>query len=331
MNIWLRLLQEFEPRMRKAFLDAVRNMRDRAHLDAIEQSLKAGDIEGAVEAVGLTGKALRPFDQAIAQAFEAGGDQTVKRLKPKGGLAIIFDVRNPAAESILRDYSGQRIREITADQRTVIRETLTAGLRAGVNPKQAALDLVGRVSRITGKREGGIIGLTSTQGKWVRRYGEELADPDIMPNALTRKLRDKRYDPAVRKAMDAGLPVDPDKRVRMLTAYKNRALRLRAETIARTETMSAMNSAQEEAVKQAIADKEIPPGSVTYIWRSAHDARVRDTHMAMDGQRRSNGEKFVSPSGARLRFPGDPEAPADERIGCRCIRVVDVDFLAGVT
>jgi hypothetical protein len=38
----------------------------------------------------------------------------------------------------------------------------------------------------------------------------------------------------------------------------------------------------------------------------------------MDGQERGLNEPFDSPSGAQLMYPGDPDAPAEEVINCRC-------------
>lgn len=59
-------------------------------------------------------------------------------------------------------------------------------------------------------------------------------------------------------------------------------------------------------------------GWVAKVWNSQHDERVRDTHQGLDGQVRALGESFVSPSGARLRYPHDPLAPIGEVARCRC-------------
>lgn len=53
-------------------------------------------------------------------------------------------------------------------------------------------------------------------------------------------------------------------------------------------------------------------------WRSQEDARVRDTHRVLNGTTLPTAATFVSPSGAKLRFPGDPRAPLAEVANCRC-------------
>lgn len=53
-------------------------------------------------------------------------------------------------------------------------------------------------------------------------------------------------------------------------------------------------------------------------WWTRRDARVRETHRALQGKKVPMASSFVSPSGARLRYPGDPKAPVAERANCRC-------------
>src|SRR5690606_6909892 len=103
---------------------------------------------------------------------------------------------------------------------------------------------------------------------------------------------------------------------KMVSAYKNRALRYRAENIARTESLSALHQSKMEALRQAI-EKGLDPSTITLSWNSAGDKRVRHTHQQMNGQVVKYGERFTSPSGARLAHPGDPSAPASEIINCR--------------
>ena len=53
-------------------------------------------------------------------------------------------------------------------------------------------------------------------------------------------------------------------------------------------------------------------------WDSSRDTRVRRTHRALHGQKRRWKETWTTPNGT-LRYPGDPDAPAEETIQCRCL------------
>jgi hypothetical protein len=327
------LLDQFDATLRKAFSDAVYNLRDQAQLDQIVRMLERGDVDGALRAVGLDPVSLRTWEQRFEEAFEQGGRFTVQQLpitRAPSGLQMIvqFNVRNPSAETWLRSHSSQFIREIIDDQRNMIRSYLSNGMQKGLNPRTVALDLVGRISRETGRREGGTIGLTSSQEGWVRAFANELENDPL--SAMRRSLRDKRFDAALRRAAESGQPVPAELRAKMLTAYRNRALRYRAEAIARTEAMAALHQAQEEAIKQAIDGGAIESTAVQFVWKTARDTRVRDSHASMDGQARKRGELFTTGAGAHLRYPGDPDGPASEIINCRCFREPKVDFLSGV-
>ncbi|HWV44127.1 phage minor head protein [Pseudorhodoplanes sp.] len=332
-NRWDQLIDQWDATLRKAFLDSVYRLRDQAQLDAISRALERGDVNGALRAVGLDPASFRAWDKTFEAAFEAGGTATVSALpvlRDAAGyrLVVQFNIRNPQAEAWLRNHSSTLVREILDDQRDMIRTHLANGMARGVNPRTSALDLVGRIGA-TGRREGGVIGLTSSQAEWVRRYEAELAS-DAPGAALARELRDRRFDAAVRRAADAGEPVPASIRAKMVTAYRNRALRFRAEALARTEAMAALHTAQDEAINQAVSAGAIDQTAVTFAWRTARDKRVRDSHKAMEGQTRPMGVPFRSGSGAMLRYPGDPSAPASERINCRCWREPVVDFLANV-
>lgn len=59
------------------------------------------------------------------------------------------------------------------------------------------------------------------------------------------------------------------------------------------------------------------------VWVTRKDARVRPAHRVLAGKSVPLGEKFEV-SGYNLRFPGDPLAPPELTINCRCrLRIVD--------
>lgn len=332
-NRFDRLIDHWDPILQKAFRASIYALRDQAQVNLIATMLERGDIEGALKAVGLDPVAFRAFDKSILDAFEAGGNFTstalpIVKLADGFRVKFQFNIRNPAAERWLSEHSSRLIKEILDDQRSMIRGYLTDGLAKGVNPRTSALDLVGRIGA-SGRREGGVIGLTTSQSEWVRNYAAELAS-DNPRAALARTLRDKRFDRAVIAAAESGEPIPAGLLSKMIDAYENRALRYRAETIARTETMASLHEAQQQAMEQAVASGAISRTDVTFIWRTAADERVRPAHQVMDGQTVAMGEMFVDGDGNRLEFPGDPNAPIETIANCRCWREPSVDFLAGL-
>jgi HK97 family phage portal protein len=88
----------------------------------------------------------------------------------------------------------------------------------------------------------------------------------------------------------------------------------RAETIARTEVVSAYNGSQ--------ADLAAWPEMADVVggmeWLATPDARTRDDHAARDGQIVSVGDAFDG----GLMYPGDPSGDAGDIINCRCTTVM---------
>lgn len=93
----------------------------------------------------------------------------------------------------------------------------------------------------------------------------------------------------------------------------------RAARIAQTEIISASNAGSFEGLKQLGVEKK--------EWISSRDDRVRDTHASLEEDDPIDSDQFfISPSGAKLMFPGDPDCgDAGEVINCRC-QVVGVDI-----
>lgn len=88
----------------------------------------------------------------------------------------------------------------------------------------------------------------------------------------------------------------------------------RARTIARTESAGVQSAA---TIAAAMNRNAVLEEDLDQVWMATMDSRTRDTHFAADGQRTTLGGTFTV-GGAALRYPGDPNAPASERINCRC-------------
>ena len=89
----------------------------------------------------------------------------------------------------------------------------------------------------------------------------------------------------------------------------------RAETIARTETLTAVSIGQAAAAKNAA---EVIPG-LKKGWLTVGDDRVRDSHAAVDGELVGTQEKFSN----GLLYPRDTRAgDASDVINCRCTLIL---------
>tara|TARA_R110002167_G_scaffold42512_13_gene129162 strand:+ start:4449 stop:5459 length:1011 start_codon:yes stop_codon:yes gene_type:complete len=327
------LLAKLEPTLRRAFLEALELIKSEAQIGLLTERLEKGDVAGAMDALSLDPTVFRAFEKALGETYSSGGDAGIGSLPrisdPSGGRFVFrFDVRNPRAEQWLLDHSSNLITRIENEQREVIRIALNSALERGQNPRKTALDIAGRVNRLTQRREGGMVGLSAPQARFVIAARNELlsGDPDQLRNYLTRTRRDKRFDSVVRTAIRDGSAVPIDTVTRATGRYSDQLLRLRAETIARTETLASLHAGQDEAFRQVVDKGAIQANQVRRIWRSAGDGRVRDSHQWLNGESVGLNERF----GNGLMYPGDPSGAADEVINCRCSLDVRIDFLGNL-
>ncbi|MEH6697204.1 MAG: phage minor head protein [Brevundimonas sp.] len=337
-RLWQELADRYGPLIADAFIAAVDDLKSLAEIQRITAAIEAGDVEGAIEALRLDPASFDRLLEQVRQGYLEGGRTQAGLFparKPDGTALIVrFDGRNLRAEAWLRDHSSDLITRIIQDQRLAVRAVLTKGMQAGRNPKRVALDIVGRISRVTGKREGGVLGLSSPQERAVASARAELTsgDPRALSEYLTRKRRDERFDRTITKAIRDGKSVPAEAVNKAITAYERRLLQLRGEVIGRTEAMTAIHSGQHEAVLQAVDQGEVAETDVRRVWRTASDARVRDTHRSLDADTAGLREPFVASSGSRMLYPGDTSlgAPSSETIGCRCTVETRIDFLANI-
>lgn len=331
----LRQIELQEPAILRAFLEEVRQLTDDARVAQIEALIAAGQLAEITRVIGLQTATFSLMLEAVRTTFARGGSYEAAQVpamrRPDGSrFRLRFDMRNVRAESWLSEHSSRLVSEIVQDQRDAIRIVVSEGTRLGRNPRQTALDIVGRVDA-TGRRTGGVIGLTSQQTQYVANARAQLLSGDVeqMRAYLERARRDRHFDGIVRRAIAAEKPVAAADVDRIVGRYADRLLKLRGDTIARTEALTAFSAARHEAYQQAI-DLGVKPENVISTWRTAGDGRVRDTHRAMSGQRRPWGQPFVSPSGAQMMFPGDTSlgAGASEIVACRCVKVVRIDHIA---
>lgn len=295
------LLDEFEPRVKQQFLGMVNAIQSRLDLGVLERLLQNGQIE---EAIGLVRSEFVRFATATTVVFTGAGEDTAEFLRGLR-LSVSFDAANTRAVAAIQRRQARLVTALTQQARASVVSALLDGTGRGLNPRAQA-----RLFRAS-------IGLTDGQERWVQNYRRQLAAGDL--GALDRQRRDRRFDRTVRRAAQSGRPLSPTEIERMVTRYRQRLVIYRSETIARTEALRGVHEGTNEMYQQAFEDGSLDPESVSQIWNTSGDARVRDSHTTMQGQQIPVGESFVSGMGNRLEYPGDPNAPAHEVIQCRCV------------
>ncbi|MBN49985.1 MAG: hypothetical protein CMN85_10620 [Spongiibacteraceae bacterium] len=321
---YLKALEQSEKPVADEYRKYVRVTTASATILILEKHLREQDVDALLRDLAITGAALGGVNEAIRNAYLSGGEFEAPAAR------IQFDIRNPRAESWLRFQSSDLVTRITQAQRDAIRITLESSMRIGRNPRQTALDIVGRVGA-TGRRSGGIVGLSGPQSQYVSNAREQLlsGDPATMREYFNRTRRDRRFDGIVKRAIAAGKPVASRDVDRIAGRYADRLLEKRGVDIAITESLQSFNAARQEAAQQAIDQGIIDQGLTTAVWVHTSSRNPRDFHISMNGQKQPIGVPFQSPTGAKLMYPGDSSlgAGASDTVRCKCMKRVRYSYL----
>jgi len=309
-----------ERKMKKGFRDFLKTMRSDEKVEQLKKLYDRGDLKSITE---LADGPIKEYAEVLRKAYIDVANKENKDLQLKLGvefvqkievdpsISLTFDPGQPETANAIRQMLLEFIKEITRTQRNAIREAMASALDAGLGSIEAS------------KTFRNVIGLTVHQTSAVDNYASLLAQNNR--DALTRVLRDRRFDSTVRNAIENDEPLSGAQINRMVDRYRSRMLDMRAETIARTEAQAATQQARQKSLDQMTDKLGFEPERIKRVWNTTIDGRERDTHQAMDGQRRNKDEAFESPSGAKLMYPGDQSAPADEVINCRCVITIEVD------
>ena len=332
------VLDEMHPDVAKAFRASITLMENDVRVALIESALARQAVSEAVELLDFDQAYYAPLREAMAAAYAAGGSFALDEIRAAGrtrgiaGAAIgHFDGSNPRAEEWLRARTSSLISEIREDQRAAVRQALNASWTRGDSPRTTALDLVGRTNRLTGRREGGILGLTERMSGWADAAADELRSSSarVREGYFRRELRDRRFDSLIRRHIREGTEI-PEEDIRKIAGrMRSRILKYRGNMIARTETLTALNSSYFEGLEQQIGQGHVDRNLTILTWDAANDLATRPHHASMDGQERRPGEPFVSGLGGLLMHPGDVShgASGADRINCRCRLVTRIDFV----
>lgn len=285
------------------WLTMIAGVKSSLTLTRITELLESGNIAEAIQA--STRGMARWFATSWTPAYTESAEAAALFLQRSLGIPMSFDIASLAPLQSLQANRLRLVRGFTVEQTQASMQALEGAFARGLNPRATA-----RVFRES-------IGLTAHQERAIVNYRRALTEGSA--SALDRKLRDARFDSTVRRSIDEGGTLTRTQINRMTGRYRERWLKYRSEVIARTESLRSVNGGQRDMFQQAVFEGDVRNDQLLREWNTAVDERVRDSHSEMHAQEVTGvDEPFISGLGNQLLFPGDPSAPAEDTVQCRC-------------
>ena len=298
--VWVaihRAADRIAPGLEAEFVKALEQLRKLLPLNTLTELI---ETEQFVE-LGTLIEALELPDPAGIQRLLLDAS-TSTRTVIAADFPIRFDVVNPSVLSIIDSpalvtWTNNRVSDlivgVTQETKKAVTEIVRAGFVEGVAP------------RVQARQIRRIVGLTARDAGAVDRF--------------------------LRGQLDAGIAV---KRAETLAdRMRNRMIRRRAETIARTEGIRAANQGQLQAWREAADEGLLNPSTTRRIWVAADDSRVCPICAVLDGQTigfdqpfvtnveavsfTDNGDSFTIHSTKLLKTPIVEQTPP-AHVMCRC-------------
>jgi phage terminase large subunit GpA-like protein len=131
--------------------------------------------------------------------------------------------------------------------------------------------------------------------------------------ALTRALRDKRFDGTLNRLLGVGGEGLTTKQIDTMTnAYLRRMVSHNAETLSRTTVLESMKVGNRLAWEEAVDKGFVDGGRLMKRWSTVLDGRERPEHNAMNGKTAPFDGTYEN---------GDSYAGEGDPWNCRCIDV----------
>lgn len=254
-----RLAASLEPELRETFFQYLEGVRGLAPDEqTLARAINAGDVDQVVTLLGLAEDppSIGLRDAIAAQLPEISRELLRLAEMPDTAATFAFDRANPRVLTWLDETEFRLIRQINAGTREGVRQVVRAGIQAGDNPLTTARQV----------RQ--LVGLTSRQSQAVMNFERLLrqaaaGDSGAAAAARSRKLRDRRF--SVREGLSE------DKIRRQVERYRERYINYRAQNIARTESINALNQANQETWRQMAEEGRVDASAVRRFWVVARD------------------------------------------------------------
>lgn len=275
-----------EKRMMRYFIDAAEKMRRQVVSDhgKLLDALEHEPLDNVMRLIDMTPyyDAQRSIEEELLGELLDAGSRTTLPTINKAVVSFAFDRARQAASTWAKKRAGALISEVTQKQRKSIRDYISSTLAADMPRSQVSRNIRN------------IVGLTVEQAQWVdNRYVQ------VLTRALNDGMSEARAAAKAEKAAEA---------------YQKRVLSYRAETIARTEILTASHEGRRQAWEQGIEEGFISPSSLQE-WSTNEDGRECELCLEMNGVQVPIGQEF--PAGEPPLHPN-----------CRCDVLLITDTTA---
>lgn len=306
------------------------------------RQLELGNIEGAIAALNIAPAAFAEYAAVKSEAFAKAGASTVAQIRQAGvaPIGMRFNMQDPRAQQWIAESVAEQVVGFAEEQVQVARRVIGEGYAAGRGPRDIATDLAGRV--VGGRRQGGVLGLDGPRAERLRKVVVGMRTPEGVRGLVIQhdngavSLRykvNKATAQRILKAYRAGSEVPPGDRLISERQYSNALKLARAETVARTETASAVMGGRDETWQQLVESQGLTTDAVIKRWEHRGGASVhhRPDHLAMSGvEVRGLNTPFIFPDGSVLQYSHDPRGGPAHVINCRCSVEYRLDHAVGL-
>ena len=268
-----------ERALANVFLAAIRAAADRTNVGDLVQALNSGEPDKAVSMIRwdvVQDELGAALPKRYGTIYRAGAEQARKQLRQalrKDTIGYGFDYTSPDAVRWADARAGMLISEWGRMSREALRALIVRAFEDGIPPRKLARLII----------QSGL-GLTERQALAVERRRAQLLADGIVEGQADR-LVDK---------------------------YSAQLLRQRAETIARTEIITAHTQGAQAAWTDAIDEGLLDRDTSRQVWITDADERTCEVCAALDDVEAKLGEVFVDDPDLGPIY-GPPAHP-----NCRC-------------
>lgn len=270
-----RLARKVEPDVRAEFVRVWGVMQDTyAPLDLLERALaekRSSLILHDLPWQGLINALYVEYKRILLSLFEKGGQAQFDSLIWKADRPTAFSIQHPEAERWARTYAGRLVQGLTRESQKAMADAIAEMIRLQIPPREGA-----RLLRQ-------MLGLHPRFARAVVNFRQDLAQQGYADTYIRQKADE----------------------------YAKRLLNHRAEVVARTESLRAVQEGQRQSFQQAVEQGVLRPDRTRRQWVTANDERVCVICGPMDGATTPLDEPWQTPAGPL-------DIPTDSHPQCRC-------------